>query len=159
MEVLSALPDLTNLSLPTIALVTAIFARISALVMLLPGLGESSIPVRPRLAVAMAVALILTPMVISTAAPPQTLSGAAMMIVAEVVFGALIGFSIRIAIFTLQTAGSIASQSLSLAQLFGSNIDAQLSLADQHLIDVCRDCSRRFNRTALRNCTCSDYLF
>lgn len=127
MEVLSALPDLTSLSLPTVALVAAIFARISALVMLLPGLGESSIPVRPRLAVAMAVALILTPMMIDTAAPPQTLSAAAMMIVAEVISGALIGFSIRIAIFMLQTAGSIASQSLSLAQLFGSNIDAQLS--------------------------------
>ncbi|MHA7873671.1 MAG: flagellar biosynthetic protein FliR [Hyphococcus sp.] len=113
--------------MPTIAVVAAVFARISALAMLLPGLGEQAIPVRPRLAVAMGVALILTPIVMSTASPPQTLSAAALMIAAETVSGALIGFSIRIAIFAVQTAGSIASQSLSLAQLFGSSIDAQLN--------------------------------
>ena len=127
MEVLQAVSSISNVTLPTIALIAAVFTRISALVMFLPGLGEQAVPVRPRLAASMAITLILTPLVISSAIPPQTLSAAALMMTAEIVSGALIGFSIRIAIFTLQTAGSIASQSLSLAQLFGSNIDAQLS--------------------------------
>lgn len=127
MEVLNALPVLSNLTMPVIALVAAVFTRISALAMLLPGLGEQGVPVRPRLAVAMAVALILTPLVINSVAPPQTVSAAAAMIAAEAVAGALIGFSIRIAIFTLQTAGSIASQTLSLAQLFGSSIDHEMA--------------------------------
>ena len=47
------------------------------------------------------------------------------MLAAEAVAGALIGFSIRIAVFAIQTAGAIASQSLSLAQLFNSNISFQ----------------------------------
>ncbi len=127
MEVIQAISAISNISTPTILLVAAIFARISALVMFLPGLGEQAVPVRPRLAVAMAITLILTPLVISSATPPETNSAAVMMMVAEIISGAILGFSIRIAIFTLQTAGSIASQSLSLAQLFGSNIDASLS--------------------------------
>ena len=44
------------------------------------------------------------------------------MFAAEAVCGALIGFSIRVAIFAIQTAGAIIAQSLSLAQLFGSGL-------------------------------------
>jgi flagellar biosynthesis protein FliR len=124
-ELLQTLPAFSNMSVPAIALVAAVFTRISALTFFLPGLGERVIPVRPRLTVAMAITLILAPLVIIGVKPPLTVSGAAAMIAAEAIAGALIGFSIRIAIFTIQTAGSIASQSLSLAQLFGSGIDYQ----------------------------------
>ncbi|NOX94428.1 MAG: flagellar biosynthetic protein FliR [Alphaproteobacteria bacterium] len=125
MELLQSLPYLSNLSVPTIALVAAIFTRISALSFFLPGLGETVIPVRVRLTVAMAITLILTPAVLPGVEPPLTISATTAMIAAEAIAGALIGFSIRISIFTLQTAGSIASQSLSLSQLFGASIGVQ----------------------------------
>ena len=39
-----------------------VFARIGAMVMLLPGFGEANIPVRVRLGIALALTLILLPM-------------------------------------------------------------------------------------------------
>lgn len=114
-----------GLALPAIATIAAIFTRLSALFFFLPGVSERAVSVRIRLSAAMAIALILTPVVMPDAVQPITISQAALMIVAEAIVGALIGFSIRVAIYTLQTAGSIASQSFSLAQLFGSSIEFQ----------------------------------
>jgi len=39
-----------------------VFARVSAMVMLLPGLGESNIPVRIKLAIAVLLTLIILPL-------------------------------------------------------------------------------------------------
>ena len=125
MEYLSAITAIGQDSFPAIALIMAVFTRMSALVFFLPGLGERTIPVRIRLTAAMALTLVLLPAVITEATAPASLSDAALMIAAEALSGALIGFSIRIAIFTLQTAGAIASQSLSLGQLFGASMDFQ----------------------------------
>lgn len=111
-----------NLAYPTIIATAAVFTRLSALFFFLPGVGERAVSVRVRLAAALAVTLILAPAVITATPETVSLSQAAIMIAAEAVVGALIGFSIRIAIFALQTAGSIASQSFSLAQLFSSGI-------------------------------------
>ena len=97
----------------------------SALAFFLPGLGERTVSMRIRLSVALLVTAILVPMIIETAPRPATLSAATLMIAAEAVAGILLGFSIRLAIYIIQTAGAIASQHLSLAQLFGSGIDFQ----------------------------------
>lgn len=125
MEFLQALPAISQVTLPAAAVVAAIFTRISALAFFLPGLGERTVPMRVRLGAAIAITLIIVPLVANNATPPATISAATLMIAAEAVAGALIGFSIRIAIYTVQTAGAIASQSLSLSQLFGAGIDAQ----------------------------------
>ncbi len=116
---LAPLHDLANGHLITAA---AIFARLSALFMFLPGLGERVMPVRVRLVVALGLMAVLLPAVSGGVEAPTQPSKIAAMIAAEAVSGALIGFSIRIAIFAIQIAGVIASQSLSLAQLFGSNM-------------------------------------
>ncbi len=125
METLQALYAFNNLGVETITLAAAVFTRMSALAFFLPGLGERTVSMRIRLTAAMALTFILIPVVINDTAAPMTLSQTAFMIAAEAVAGALIGFSIRIAIFTVQTAGTIASQSLSLAQLFGSGLAFQ----------------------------------
>lgn len=126
---MDAFPFITQLgqnNFPAIALIAALFTRMSALAFFLPGLGERTIPVRVRLGASMAITLILIPTVLNgNVTPPTTVSQATLMIAAEAVCGALIGFSIRIAIYALQTAGTIASQTLSLAQLFGASMDFQ----------------------------------
>lgn len=127
MDLLDAFLPLVRLGVGPIFIVAGVFTRISALVFFLPGLGEASVPARVRLGAAFAIALVLTPIVMETSpAAPQSVSAFASMIVAEAVCGALIGFSIRIAIYAVQTAGSIAAQSLSLAQLFTGGIDSDM---------------------------------
>ena len=125
MEIIDIITAYGVSGFPAVAVVAGIFTRLSALAFFLPGLGERSVPIRVRLAVAMAMTLVLTPAVAGEAVPPVTASQAAFLLAAEAVAGALIGFSIRIAIFTLQTAGAIASQSLSLGQLFTTSMAFQ----------------------------------
>lgn len=126
---MEAFPFITQLgqnNFPAIALIAALFTRMSALAFFLPGLAERAVPMRVRLGAAMAITLILIPTVLTDeVTPPITLSQATLMIAAEGISGALIGFSIRIAIYALQTAGAIASQTLSLSQLFGPTMGAQ----------------------------------
>lgn len=114
-----------SLGFPAAAVGLAIITRISALFFFLPGIAERTTPVKVKLAALLAVSLIMIPAVGAMPNESLTVSGAAVMIAAEAVAGILIGFSIRVAIFILQTAGAIASQSFSLAQLFGSGIDNQ----------------------------------
>jgi len=114
-----------SFAFPTIMAAAAVFTRLSALFFFLPGVGERAVSVRVRLAAALAVTLILAPAVLPKTPETISLSQAALMVSAEAVVGALIGFSIRIAIFTVQTAGAIASQSFSLAQLFSAGMSAE----------------------------------
>lgn len=126
MEAFSFITQFGEGNFPAVALIAALFTRMSALVFFLPGLGERTVPMRVRLGAAMALTVILIPAVLAKGAtPPASLSQATLMIVAEGISGALIGFSIRVAVYALQTAGAIASQTLSLAQLFGPTMGDQ----------------------------------
>jgi flagellar biosynthetic protein FliR len=92
-----------------------VVARIGTMLMLLPGLGEQSIPTRMRLTVALALALILLPLHrdayridLTAVAPLVTLLGE------EILIGALLGITARLAIAGLQVTGSIVAQQLGL---------------------------------------------
>lgn len=100
-----------------------VFTRIGAAMMLLPGLGERGMSVRTRLGAALAVTVLLLPM-IRAMTPFQPDGGAdlAIMLAAEAVAGLIIGLAFRLLVFALQIAGMVAAQHLSVAQMFGSGI-------------------------------------
>lgn len=115
-----------------------VFARVAAMVMLVPGLGESPAPARIRIAFAFLLALVLTPVVAPTIpAVPQELSGLAMAVVREILLGLMIGAILRMFLGALAAAGEIISiqTTLSFAQTAnpafgqgGSTIAAFLTL-------------------------------
>ena len=92
-----------------------VFARIGTMVMLLPGLGEMSVPPRVRLAVA----LVLTALLLSLhrhayqielrAFGPQVVA-----LGQELLVGAVLGMIARLTISALQVAGSVVAQQLGL---------------------------------------------
>jgi flagellar biosynthetic protein FliR len=126
MEFLDALAPLERLTNAPIAIFIGVFARLSALVFFLPGLGEQTISPRVRLGVALAAALVLTPIVLTGGATaPEKPADVAALIAAEALCGAVIGFSIRIAVFALQMAGVIIAQTLSLAQAFDAGMNGE----------------------------------
>ncbi len=126
MDLFQIISPLAERSVETTAIFAGVFSRISAFVFFLPGLAEQTVSVRVRLATAFGIGFLLTPMVIATGpSVPQTVVDTLLVIAAEAIAGALIGFSIRIAVFAIQTAGSIAAQSFSLSQLFGSGLGNQ----------------------------------
>lgn len=87
-----------------------IFARIGAILMLLPGFGEAYVPPRVRLSLALIITLALWP-VVRTALPglPDTVGGMAGWIIREVVVGLMIGLLLRMFMSALTTAGEIIS--------------------------------------------------
>ena len=100
-----------------------VFARIGAALFLVPGIGERAVPVRLRLGAALALTVILSPMIAPLAGrSPATVSALAGVIVAEAVVGLVIGLGFRLLVIALQIAGSIAAQSLSIAQMFGTGV-------------------------------------
>lgn len=96
-----------------------IFARIGAILLALPGIGESYVPPRIRLSLALVVALALWP-VVGPALPamPDSLGSAVGWIIREVVTGLMVGMILRAFISALAVAGEIVSlqTTLSFAQ-------------------------------------------
>lgn len=80
------------------------FARIGALAMLMPGLGEAAVPARVRLGFALLLAIMLAPQV---APAPADIWGASGLIVSEIFIGIVLGGVARILMTGLATAGQI----------------------------------------------------
>ena len=99
-----------------------VFARIGAMVMLLPGLGEVNIPVRIKLGIALALTLIILPL--HRAAyhvDMQSITPLAVMMVHEIIIGVVLGATARVTLSALQVAGSIIAQQLGLG--FVTSVD------------------------------------
>jgi len=92
-----------------------IFARIGAMLMLLPGLGELSIPPRMRLSAALVLAILIMPLHRSAYRVDLTMLAPVLtMLGEELLIGALLGLTARLTIGTLQVTGSIVAQQLGL---------------------------------------------
>jgi flagellar biosynthetic protein FliR len=99
-----------------------VFARIGAMVMLLPGLGEVNIPVRVRLGIALALTLIILPL--HRAAyhvDMQSITPLLVLMVHEIIIGVVLGATARVTLSALQVAGSIIAQQLGLG--FATSVD------------------------------------
>lgn len=92
-----------------------IFARAGTMIMLLPGIGEQGISPRMRLTVALVLAAVLVPLhradyhLVAGALGP-----AIVMVVEEIIIGAVLGLAARLTISALDIAGAIIAQELGL---------------------------------------------
>ena len=93
-----------------------VFARLGAMVFLLPGIGEAFVPVRIRILFVFAMTLAVAP-VLAASIPPIPLTGADLFLVVfkEVAIGFFFGLVARILLITLATAGTIISLSTGLS--------------------------------------------
>jgi flagellar biosynthetic protein FliR len=100
------------------------FARLGTMIMLLPALGESSIPMRFRLTIALAVTLVLYP-VGAPQYPANLTDNLAQLLVllaGELVIGFGIGLCARMITSVLQIAGVIMANQSGLAFALGTDI-------------------------------------
>jgi flagellar biosynthetic protein FliR len=91
------------------------FARIGTMVMLLPGVGELSVPARVRLVVALILTAVLFPL--HQAAYTIDLRSPGPVLIAlgqELLIGVVLGMTARLTISALQVAGSVIAQQLGL---------------------------------------------
>lgn len=113
-----------------------VFARIGTMMMLMPAFGEKSIPVRVRLTIALAVTLIMVPLVRSKVGPvPESLNALGLMFFWEMGVGFALGSCARLVVSTLHTAGTtIAFQAgLGFATAFDATQGSQGALIGNFL--------------------------
>ncbi len=94
-----------------------VFARTGAMVMLLPAIGETSVPGRVRLILALAISLALAPTVAGgyPQQAPASVLALGLLIAQEITAGILIGAMARIIVSALSVAGFLIASQTGLA--------------------------------------------
>jgi flagellar biosynthetic protein FliR len=110
----------------TVLLVFLLFCRIGGCLMLMPGTSSARVPVQVRLFIALAVTLALTPLLEPTlraglANKPSSV--ALLLIISEVVTGALIGLMGRVFFQALQFMASAAAMFIGFGTMPGTPIE------------------------------------
>jgi flagellar biosynthetic protein FliR len=102
--------------LPTLAAAyMLVFARIGTMIMILPGLGERSVPTRMRLAAALLLAAVFMPLHREAFAIDLRAQGPVIaMLFQEMLIGAVLGMTARLTISALVVAGTVVAQQMGL---------------------------------------------
>lgn len=93
------------------------FLRIGAVVALMPGLGDPSVPQRIKLALVVALTLVVTPLLADRLAQVGPQPGL-LPLGGEVLAGLILGIGLRLFMIALQTAAAMIAQATTLSQLF-----------------------------------------
>jgi flagellar biosynthetic protein FliR len=92
-----------------------VFARVGTMVMLLPGLGELSVPSRVRLTIALILTALLLPLHRAAYPIDLTIPGPVLaLLFQEILIGAVLALTARLTVSCLQVAGNIIAQQLGL---------------------------------------------
>ena len=91
------------------------FGRIGTMVMMLPGIGEQNMPSRVRLTIALVLTAVLLPAHRQAYSIDLSAIGpVVLLLVQEILIGAVLGMTARLAISALQIAGTVVAQQLGL---------------------------------------------
>lgn len=113
-----------------------IFLRIGCVFMFIPGFSSTYINVQTRLIIALAVTLVLYPLIAPQIPPqPGNFSLELQYFINEMTIGLFLGIIMQVLFFALSFAGSIASQSIGFAnaQLFDPAFQTQSMLIESFL--------------------------
>ena len=92
-----------------------VFARIGTMVMMLPGLGEMSMPVRVRLTVALVLSAMFLPLHRNAYTIDLKEFGPVLLMLGhEILIGAILGLVARLSVSALQVAGTVIAQQVGL---------------------------------------------
>ena len=98
------------------------FARVGAMVMLLPGLGETNIPSRIKLSIALLLTLIILPLHRNAYhVDMESIASLLVLMLHEIVIGIVLGATARVTLAALQVAGSVIAQQMGLG--FVTSVD------------------------------------
>ncbi|WP_397541800.1 flagellar biosynthetic protein FliR [Roseovarius salis] len=98
-----------------------VFLRVAPVIALFPGFGETTVPARIKLALALALTVAVTPILLPDLGPARPgANGLAWLVVTQTGVGLLLGVGVRLFVLALQTTGTIAAQATSLSQILGT---------------------------------------
>lgn len=115
--IIEALADLLDLAESVAWAAALVFVRIGAMAALMPGIGDPAVPQRVKLALIVALTVVLSPLLAdrlsATGMEPSFLA-----LGGEAVAGLILGVGLRLFVVALQTAAAIIAQATTLSQLF-----------------------------------------
>ena len=116
-----------------------VFARIGSAAMLMPGFGDSTVPSRAKLLLALAITVLVAP-VLNPTLPrlPPNMGDLFLLIGGEIAVGIFIGYLMRLLVSTLETLGMIISFQIGLSSaiIFNPMISEQGSLIGVMLVTL-----------------------
>ena len=122
--------------LDLIVIFTLVLARVGGLVMTAPVFGSQTIPLRVRGLIAVALAMLVTPMQRGTPVPELgTTLDYLVLLGGEALIGLLLGLGVTILFTGIQLAGQIVSQlsGMALADVFSPGLDANVPVVSNLL--------------------------
>ncbi len=134
-EIVSASPlNLESLLAGGFVAFTLVLARISGMIMTTPLFGTQDVPVRVRALLAVALALLITPLQVGRTAAVAAATPAYFVLVGgELIVGLALGLGVRILLGGVQVAGQIVSQmsGMSLADVFSPGFEDNVPLISE----------------------------
>lgn len=116
---MNALAELAGLAEDVLWQGAVVFLRVGAMAAVLPGFGNRMVPLRVRLALALAFTAVVAPAAPPLAAAQPELGRLLRLLATETLAGLALGLGLRLFVMALQTAGAIAANATSLSQLLG----------------------------------------
>jgi flagellar biosynthetic protein FliR len=128
------MPGLETFLVSRFMVFTLVLARTSTLLMTAPLFGAQGVPRHVRAIIAVAIALLVTPVFLGTTLPPvEQVFDYGRLLVNEALTGLLLGLSLNILYSGIQVAGQIVSQlsGLSLSDVFNPAFEEDVSVFSQ----------------------------
>ncbi len=116
-----------------------IFCRVGAAMMVMPGIGDPYVSPRIRLLFALAMSVVLTPLLMEKMPPlPASALQLGLLLVVEVIVGSFIGMIARTILSALHTAGTIIAyqSSLAVSSIFDPVTGAQTAVLSNFMTIV-----------------------
>jgi flagellar biosynthetic protein FliR len=133
-EIIVALAELLDLAEGFAWAAALAFVRIGAMAALMPGIGDPAVPQRVKLALIVALTVVLSPLLadrLGTGGPEPSF----LALGGEAVSGLILGVGLRLFLVALQTAAAIIAQATTLSQLFaGAAPEPQPAMGNLFLI-------------------------
>lgn len=104
---------------PWLALFMLIVARLTFIIFFMPGIGDNVVPVRIKLVILLGLAACFSSAGVLEPPSLTPFNDYLALLVVEVIVGFFLGVSLRLAIWTLMSAGAVIAQSMGLSQLLG----------------------------------------
>lgn len=125
--------------LPTqVYIILLVLSRLGATMMLIPGIGETFVPVRFRLILAIGLSLVVAPLIGDKIPLAPSAPELVRLLFLEMIVGLYFGIIARILLLTMDTAGQIIAMNTGLAnaQIFNPAIATQGSLPGFFLLNI-----------------------
>lgn len=111
-------------------------ARLSFVIILIPGIGEQMIPAQVRVYLLLGLSAAISGLGITNYVLPNSLTDLGIVVAMELLLSLFLGIGLRVVIWALNIAGSVIAQSMGLSQPLGVALENEMQTATANLLSM-----------------------